>query len=197
LFTKSGFIINSDGSLPIVLTEFTAVADGKRAKIEWATSSEQNNDRFEIERSADGIHFTKMITVKSQSGSAIVKRYQTFDNSPLNGINFYRLVQFDINGRSTTYGIKRINFKLDPKAVVTAYPNPSVAGIGLLLSNYSGKTVAVMVTDVAGRIVHKQTVAVSNGQAYYKLNMANPGSGHYIIRVLGDGINETIKSVVQ
>ncbi len=197
LFAKSGFIVNANGVVPIVLTDFTAIAEGKKAKIEWTTSFEQNNDHFDIERSIDGTHFTKIATVKSSANGAAIKQYQAYDNTPANGINFYRLTQVDNDGKTTIHGIKSVNFRLDPKAVVTVYPNPSVSGIGIRLSNYSGKTVSIMVTDVAGKMVHQETMAIISNQGYYKLNMTNPAKGQYLIKVMGEGMNETIKAVVQ
>src|SRR5699024_102053 len=47
-------------TLPVSLTSFNALAVNEKAKINWETSSEQNNDRFDIERSFDGKTFVRI-----------------------------------------------------------------------------------------------------------------------------------------
>ncbi len=50
---------STPGPLPVVLTQFTATAEGAAAvRLTWATASEKNSRHFEVERSADGVAFT-------------------------------------------------------------------------------------------------------------------------------------------
>ncbi|MBX9852612.1 MAG: hypothetical protein K2X86_12770, partial [Cytophagaceae bacterium] len=55
--------------MPVQLTTFT----GKRSKdgvdLNWITSTEENNDRFVVERSKDGIYFETVTTVKGKGNS--------------------------------------------------------------------------------------------------------------------------------
>lgn len=46
-----------NGPLPAELTTFTATPLKNKVNLNWATASEQNNDRFEIEHSADADRF--------------------------------------------------------------------------------------------------------------------------------------------
>ena len=41
-------------ALPVLLTNFTVVANGRSATIRWQTASEQQSSHYEIEASADG-----------------------------------------------------------------------------------------------------------------------------------------------
>jgi hypothetical protein len=45
-------------NLPVELLSFSARALGHDAKLEWATATELNNDRFDVQRSIDGIDWT-------------------------------------------------------------------------------------------------------------------------------------------
>jgi len=69
--------------LPITLLYFTARAEGKRSLLNWETATEINNDRFEIERSPDGISFTKIGQVPGAGNSNVHISYQWYDNLPL------------------------------------------------------------------------------------------------------------------
>ena len=55
------YLTGSSTPLPVTLTAFTATAAGPAAvRLTWATASEVNSARFEVERSADGVSFSKV-----------------------------------------------------------------------------------------------------------------------------------------
>lgn len=47
----------TNNPLPVVLTSFNVTANGAGFQLSWSTASELNNDRFEVERSENGIDF--------------------------------------------------------------------------------------------------------------------------------------------
>lgn len=65
----------------------------------WGTATELNNDRFEIERSNDGITFEKIAIVKGAGNSLQVLKYNYSDTNPGLGINYYRLKQVDYDSQ--------------------------------------------------------------------------------------------------
>ncbi|MBA4140548.1 MAG: hypothetical protein H0X70_08605, partial [Segetibacter sp.] len=99
-------------ALPIVLSGFNATAEGAKTKIDWFTSSEQNNDHFEVERSSDGINYFKLATVKGMGNSVVPHQYTTYDNNPSKGTNYYRLLQYNLDGRRTDHGVKTVSFNV-------------------------------------------------------------------------------------
>jgi hypothetical protein len=196
-FAKSNFVVNADGSLPVNLTSFTVVADRNKAKITWSTASELNNDRFEIERSSNGINFNKIATIKANGTTSTVSQYAAYDNSPLKGINYYRLVQYNTDGRSTVYGIRTANFSNGGKLYVSVYPNPVIKDFGIKLMNYDGNAVTVTLTDMMGKQIHKETLQISIGQVDYKINLTTkPVKGNYVLQLFGEGINEQVKVII-
>lgn len=184
-------------ALPIVLSGFNATAEGAKTKINWFTSSEQNNDRFEIERSSDGINYVKLATAKSKGNSTAGHQYITYDNNPLRGTNYYRLLQYNLDGSSTLYGVKTVSFNVAGVPTVKAYPNPSTRNLGILLGNYEGKKVMVSMADISGRIIFTQVIQTNNGQGFYKLNISRTLKGHYILHVTGKGLQQSIKVILQ
>lgn len=196
VFATGNFVINADGTLPVVLSSFTAVAENKKARVEWVSESETNSDHFDVERSVDGQHFKAIGSVKSKQ-TAGANKYTFYDNAPLNGNNLYRLIQYDRDGKRTSHGVRSVNFKLLPGASVMAFPNPATDNIGIRLINFDGKQVQVNVMDLSGKIIHAETISTSPGAGYYKLNMSLPPGGQYLILVKGDGLNETLKAVVK
>ena len=137
--------------LPVNIISFEATRAEKRNKIFWSTASESNSSRFEIERSADGINYFKILEVVGSGTTQSVSRYTIYDESPLSGNNFYKLVQYDIDGKSIIHGIKMV-IVISPaqNATVSSYPNP-VEDI-LTVTNYRAST-TFTIFNQAGAIV--------------------------------------------
>ncbi len=196
-FAKSCFSINADGTLPVVLSSFTAKAEGSRARIEWVTASEQNSDHFEVKRSVDGRNFSLLQSVKAKGTTSEQSKYVIYDSKPVNGTNYYSLTYFDRDGKVTSYGIVTVSFK-NGNVVIKAYPNPTVKDLGFTLSNYEGKQVSVALMDINGRLVHKEVFQTLAGEQYYKLHLnGKPQKGTYFLMITGDDLKETQKVIVE
>lgn len=101
-----------DASLPITLTRFTAQTKTEnKIELNWTTASEYNNDRFDIERSADGSNFKVIGSLKGKLNSKEITEYSFMDEHALSGINYYRLNQIDRDGTNTYYDVIAANVK--------------------------------------------------------------------------------------
>ena len=87
--------------LPITLIDFTAKPQGAHVRLDWTTASERNNDLFTVERSADGVLFSPVLTVPGAGNSDLPLSYADLDRAPLMGVSYYRLRQTDHDGTST------------------------------------------------------------------------------------------------
>ena len=84
--------------LPVELTAFTAVAQGPgTVRLAWATATERNSARFEVERSPDGRGFTRIGTVAAAGSSRRPRTYELLDAQlPVGAARlYYRLKQVD------------------------------------------------------------------------------------------------------
>lgn len=98
-FSKFG-VGNSSDPLPVSLLYFTAeVITNEHVRLKWETVSEQNNDRFELERSSDGIVFNIIGIVDGNGNTNESINYSFDDKFPLYGINYYRFRQVDYDGK--------------------------------------------------------------------------------------------------
>jgi hypothetical protein len=57
-------------TLPVSFSSLSAQLSGSNVNVNWATESEANNDRFEIEASTDGKIFKTIKTVQSKNGDS-------------------------------------------------------------------------------------------------------------------------------
>jgi hypothetical protein len=85
--------------LPLQLKNFDYTILDNKVQLTWQTASEINTARFEIERSSDGINFSKLGFVNAAVNSSVSQYYNYLDAVPAN-TNYYRLKQVDRDGKS-------------------------------------------------------------------------------------------------
>ena len=99
-------------TLPVQWKTFTAVASNGAVQLNWTTSVEENNQRFDIEHSSDNRIWTRIGTVAAAGSSAGDQQYAFTHGSPTKGSNFYRIVQYDFDGRHSSSAIRRVEWVL-------------------------------------------------------------------------------------
>ncbi|GAA5219566.1 hypothetical protein GCM10025777_01960 [Membranihabitans marinus] len=110
---------------PIELQRFEAKASSdKTVVIEWITSSEQNNDYFEIQRSRDGLNWEKINQISGAGTTQTTQYYSTNDLRPHLGKSWYRLKQVDIDSNYTFSHTEEVNLS-NITNNLSIYPNPS------------------------------------------------------------------------
>ena len=85
-------------ALPVELTKFAGSVVEESYLLYWQTSSELNNEKFEIEESLDGRTFQKIGEVKGNGTSSEQHDYHFKVENPKEGISYYQLKQVDFDG---------------------------------------------------------------------------------------------------
>ena len=118
---SAGLVV--DAALPIQLLAFSAEKQALQSYLQWATATEINNEYFQVERSGDGEHFDPIGQVAGAGNSSLRKDYNYIDAHPVQGLNYYRLRQVDVDGLYSFSPIRALKFDL--REHVFIYPNPS------------------------------------------------------------------------
>jgi len=170
------------GPLAVKLTSFSGkkTSDMKHVQLFWTTAQEFNSKEFVIERSVNGSDFSEIYRMPSNGNSNVEIKYTAFDNSPVNGRNFYRLVEIDKSGVMTYSSVIVINFSATKNAI-EIFPNPAKDFITISINDMPINNNIVTVTDVAGK-----TVIISNKNAgnNIKLDLRNLSPGVYFVKVV-------------
>lgn len=153
-------------TLPISLTSFTAKAVDKNILLNWETASEQDNDYFEVLRSADGKKFTIVGKVDGAGNSSSVKNYSLVDENPFAGTNYYKLVQHDFDGKTSESDVISVNSKI-AASQLSIYASPSDVKITLSSANKTkGK---LQLFDISGRKLSETSIDVNRGYNTFSL----------------------------
>jgi hypothetical protein len=176
--------------LPVELTEFNVEPSPIGFDLNWATASENDNDYFSIERSADGRAFESIGEVKGAGNTTIGQKYEFNDNRPLKGINYYRLKQVDFDGYSAYSMVRSIKNGGNIKASI--FPSIIESGTTALLSIESEEEgdSNYFVYSTTGQLLLQQNIQVQKGRNTYDLNIADLPQGVYILKTLLGNSNE-------
>ncbi|WP_022823634.1 Ig-like domain-containing protein [Hymenobacter norwichensis] len=169
--------------LPVELKHFEVAAKGLNAELMWATASELQNDRFEVERSLDGRSFEQIGTVQGQGTTTRETAYRYTDGNAarvsLRPI-YYRLRQVDRDGSSSYSPVRMVRFTQGAKAAIALYPNPHSGSATLDLTSLPVADYRVEILDLAGRQLGKFEL---KGGLQHPLDLHSLPLGSYIIRV--------------
>ena len=134
----------------VTLTSFIVKRNGNKAELNWVSYLEQSTQKFEIERSSDGIQYTKLSELAAAGNSTTKKTYSFTDDAPLSGMNYYRL-KFVFEDQKTGYSESRnLSFARTEETTVKIFPNPSSDVINI---NLSGLQARLTLYDLSGKPV--------------------------------------------
>ncbi|MEM9917577.1 MAG: T9SS type A sorting domain-containing protein [Bacteroidota bacterium] len=177
-------------SLPVELTKFTANLVNKAVFIDWETTFEQDNDYFLVEHSADGRIFNVLDFVEAmEDNNQMVNSYGTVDRDPVQGFNYYRLKQVDLDG--TFYYSEIIVVSLENKGNPILFPNPVSDRLSIHMGGTNQSAVDVQIYDNTGTQVFRRTYRSQGGvfqlssaeiqnllPGYYNLLLQNEYESH-------------------
>lgn len=178
--------VASTTPLPVELLSFTAQhADPDAVQLLWATASEQDNDRFEVERSRGGEAFERIGVLAGAGTSMEEHTYAFMDGAPFEGTGYYRLKQVDTDGGYTYSDVRAITIGYD--RAITVYPNPA-KDVVYIAGLRSDPNASVRIFNEAGEEVPFPPGEL-NGTA---LNVSTLPRGVYIARI-GDQVARVVR----
>ena len=185
-FPSDGFgfdNISITGSvLPVNLLSFNAEpAPEQTVMVSWETAMEVDNDRFILERSRDGAIFESLSELPGAGTTDMAQSYQYLDNSPYQGLNYYRLWQVDRDGSKTLSEV--VSVFVERGNALSVFPNPVANGqlVWQYEANESG-SMNVQVIDLNGRILQSLQLSVDLGLQQYQLDVSSLPAGTYILK---------------
>ncbi|MEO6220910.1 MAG: T9SS type A sorting domain-containing protein [Ginsengibacter sp.] len=154
----------ADAVLPTRFITFNAVENNDIVNLNWTVENEISVNKYDVERSTDGIHYVKVHEILPSGNSSASKTYSVPDNvaGVLSVQLFYRIKQYDQDGSSyysNTIPIRRNN----KTASILVYPNPASDFIYVNIASTSNDKGILSVTNSAGARVTSQQIKLFNG----------------------------------
>jgi hypothetical protein len=171
--------------LPVTLVEFKGSAESDHILLEWTTSTEIDNDYFEIQHSRDGENFEIIGLVEGNGNTNELIDYDYHHFSPYFGVNYYRFRQVDFDGKFEYSPIIRVDYDQKTNVSLMLYPNPVIENtVNVKLQGYVDNVNGVyLIHDISGRIVLQGKLESRD----FKVDVSGLNSGQYFFKAhLGD-----------
>ena len=152
------------------------------AKITWQVAQELNVKDYNVMQSVDGINFFKVCTVVANHSST----YQCIAPGAPNVINYYRVQQTDLDGKSTESNVVMLKSSTNRKIYI--YPNPAKDNV-FIRNDLDYRN--MVLTDLEGKVILKKTIF----KGLNSVSIKQLPAGSYLIRLFDRIKGETLKFV--
>jgi hypothetical protein len=186
-------------ALPVELLSFDGTCNDNLITLNWKTATEHNSDYFEIQKSRDGINWSKLTTLNSVGNSNQITDYTTKDENAIDGNNYYKLIQYDIDGQFKEHGPINVVCNGNSKGYFSIFPNPSSGDFQVVLNNKQmiGDG-TLIVRDSKGSEVFSLNVSIIKGINLFDVSNIKLLSGVYYVSVFStENSTETLKLIIR
>ena len=147
---------------------------------------EVGEDFFEVEKSEDGYKFiplSKNSKIKAKGNTSTPQFYNTTDENPSVGMNYYRLHMVDLDGKERYSNV--ISLQAAAKLSVKIAPNPFKESLLIDLNTaLEHDLITVELMDVSGRVLIKNKVETRGKSMQFMFDTEGVSAGIYILRLL-------------
>ena len=179
--------------LPVELTSFDVVADGRSALLSWETASETNNAGFEIQYKAGDV-FAVLGFVEGAGTTEAPQRYGYRVDGVEPGRHVFRLQQIDFDGTFEYSPEVEVFVELPEHYHLSApYPNPFNPSTHFTVMVAREQSVRIEVLDVQGRRVALLHTGRLSAHAVHDFTFEahHLPTGMYAIRTQGETFEAT------
>jgi hypothetical protein len=176
------FLVDNNVPLPLQNIIFSGRNINGYAALNWQTQGEVNNLGFDIEKSQDGISYTRIGFVPSTGLST--GTYSFSDLQPLSLRTYYRLKQIDRNNNFTYSKVVILNAGLSKQEILFV-TNPAKEQVQVQLQKNVSKQLQLQIFTVNGQMVQTQNFGA--GLNLYSLPLNGKlAAGLYLLKIIAD-----------
>ena len=165
-------------TLPITLQSFSGQAIKEINQLKWVTSAEMNSSHFELQRSENGMQFTKIAIINAAGNSSSPQFYEYADKGVLPANSYYRLKQVDLDGK-TWYSRIILISRDEASYVIAVFPNPTTGKLNLVAGKEM-KNARIRVVNAGGQLVAEK---INISGISYSLDISYLVNGVYFMDV--------------
>jgi hypothetical protein len=182
-----GTIDSTNSPLPIELISFDAINNNSSVILNWETATEINNDFFEIQHSINNNDWEEIGRIEGNGTTNKLHSYSFTHQSPVKGVNYYRLKQTDFDGKFSFSQIRSVN--IGPDKNIEIYPNPSNGLIHITNIQNDSK---IELIDLNSRLINID-IQYNDGEAV--INIKDLPKSIYFIRIISNNKVETYRII--
>ena len=189
----NGLKVGLSGALPVKLITFNGNRDNGISRLQWATTNEVTGDRFEIERSINGLNYLPIGSIKGKG--SLHNEYKVTDTLAAQRI-FYRLKIYSAAGNHFYSPVIVFNNSNTLNNYVRLLENPVKERAILQVNIAAADKLDIRVMSLSGNSLSKHEVLVQKGINQFSIPLpVNIAVGNYILQVNGKEIKATLRII--
>jgi len=187
------------GDLPVELISFSGSCTEGVVDLSWQTASEYNSSHYDVEHSRDGLTWSVVNTQSAGGNSTELLTYDYTGHIAIDGDNYYRLIQVDMDGAEKTYDVINVSCINKGLGQFSVYPNPSKGVFQVVIKNAQliGSAELEMLDAFGSRVLQK-TIEIKNGMNAFMISESHMAPGIYYIVLTDKSANkQMLKHVIR
>jgi hypothetical protein len=188
MFNPDSYKSYTDVVLPLQLLAFNGLLKNNQTLLTWQTQHEINTRYFDVERSSDGVNFSKLTSVAAKASSN--NNYDAIDASPVSGNNYYRLKMVDKDGKHTYSAVLLVKLSKEGKPSFVLYPNPA-KDVVVITNPGTASPLQLNIYNQQGQVVMTRQLSAGSNTVQLK----QLAKGVYIVQLISGDTIEVTKMV--
>ncbi len=176
--------ISTAAELPVRIISFTGKSSVSGNKLKWKVGEQSGIQQYDIERSSDGIHFTKIGSVIANTQSNY--DYQFNDAATVSATNFYRLKIVEYDRASYSQVIRLTNAG---KNAITLAPNPAKNKVLLQSNNTKLLNTNARLSNLDGKVIKQMQIT----QLPFSIDLSTLSKGLYLLQLEDNSVLKIMK----
>lgn len=169
--------------MPVHLIYFRNSVIHNKIVLDWATSMQENTNRFEVEKSFDAVNYSLLTSIKAQNTNNINTYYKITDESPISKLQYYRLKIID-NDNSYTYSnvLKQEMDITEPLQIQSIINTQNEISVSLYSSEKT--PITIFLRNLNGQIIYQQKITSDNNIIKFSIPTFYFSSGIYTLQFI-------------
>ena len=171
--------------LALQITGLTGQLQNNIAELTWKTLNETEVEKYEVERSTDGIHFLSVAVIKAYNKE---KATYTIENN-VAALDYktvyFRILQVNKSGQFYHTNVVSFDNKEGNQPQVKIYPNPVQSSLNMTVKATASGKAQVIIIDVSGNKIFSKNYVVQMGMNTITIDEAATWrQGNYLIQII-------------
>ncbi len=190
-------VLKQLSTLPVTFTSITATPKDKNAQIDWTVAEQNGIQKYQVERSVDGLTFTRMAEVAAKANNTTAS-YQWLDVNTVTGSNYYRVRAIQADNKY--FFSKVVVVKMDEtKLAIKIFPNPIKSQqINLQFNSLEKGQYSFLLLNASGQQILKQVLDHRGGSSNQSITFSKKlPAGTYYLQVINAKVSYSERVLIQ
>ncbi len=165
--------------LDVNYTSFDVYEEDEKVFLKWVTSEEINHSHFEVQWGSESMDMIPIGRVEEKKIVDNQNNYFFHHDTPNIGVNYYRLVQYDLDGTFDYSEIKSVELRDQHSREYKVYPNPcnDILTVELRSNNIDNDPIHIYTTN--GKVVFIRNYTVTDKKMF--IDVSGFKNGLYLL----------------